>query len=86
MLSPGERAILIRSCHDHDVAFCHDCATSYRVHRLAADRFGGKTELCPQCRADLSDSIREHLRSCRLVAAAEAKAELEKRQAPPASC
>lgn len=69
MLSPGERAILIRCCHAHDVACCHDCARSYRVHRLGTDWFRGKTELCPQCRTDLSDSIRKHLRSCRLVAA-----------------
>src|SRR5437870_8814769 len=68
MLSADERAILIRCCYDHQVAFCPDCASSYRIHGLGADLFRGKTDLCPQCRADLSDSIREHLESCRLVA------------------
>lgn len=68
MLSSTDRAIMIRSCHDHDVAFCDDCARSYRVHRLRVDWYQGKTELCPRCRADLSESIREHLRSCELAA------------------
>jgi hypothetical protein len=67
MLSPDERAILIRCSYDHHVAFCPDCASSYRIDGLGADLFRGKTDLCPQCRADLSDSIREHLESCRLV-------------------
>jgi len=67
MLSSNERAIMIRCCHGHDVAFCHDCARSYGVHRLCADWYRGKTDECPRCRADLSDSIREHLRSCELV-------------------
>src|SRR5438094_3430821 len=56
-------SLLLRS----PVAFCPDCASSYRIHGLGADLFRGKTDLCPQCRADLSDSIREHLESCRLV-------------------
>jgi len=67
MLSSNERAIMIRCCHAHAVAFCHVCDQSYRIQRLGADWFRGKTELCPRCRADLSDSIREHLRSCALV-------------------
>jgi hypothetical protein len=68
VLSSAERVIMIRCCYDHDVAFCGDCARSYQVHRLGADWFHGKTDLCPQCRADLSDSIRLHLRWCKLVA------------------
>jgi len=85
MLSSNERAIMIRCCHAHDVAFCRDCARSYRIHRLGADWLQGRTDLCPRCRADLSDSIREHLRSCDLVTmTAEADAELAQRRAPPA--
>jgi hypothetical protein len=68
MLSSSERAMMIRCCYAHDVAFCHDCAQSFRIQRLGADRLEGKTEICPRCRADLSDSIRDHLRSCEPVA------------------
>ena len=67
-MSSSERAMMIRCCYAHDVAFCHDCAQSYRIQRLGADRLEGKTEICPRCRADLSDSIRDHLRSCEPVA------------------
>jgi hypothetical protein len=68
MLSSSERAMMIRCCYAHDVAFCHGCARSYRVQRLGADWLEGKTEICPRCRGDLSDSIRDHLRSCEPVA------------------
>ena len=68
MLSSSERALMIRYCHAHDVAFCQVCAQTYRIQRLAADRLQGKTELCPHCGADLSGSIRKHLQSCRLAA------------------
>jgi len=68
MLSSNERAIMIRCCHAHNVAFCRACAQSYRIQRLGVDWFQGKADLCPQCRADLTESIRDHLRSCELVA------------------
>ena len=67
-MSSSERALMIRCCYGHAVAFCDDCDRSYRIQHLGADWFRGKTELCPGCHGDLSDSIREHLRSCDLVA------------------
>jgi len=68
MLSSDERAIMIRCCHAHAVAFCQECDRSYRIQHLGTDWFRGRTELCPRCHTDLSASIRAHLLACDLVA------------------
>jgi hypothetical protein len=55
-LSPEERALLFRYCWSHAAAKCIACAKNFRHQELAAD--GHRTNLCPRCRADLTESMR----------------------------
>jgi len=73
MLTPVERALLFRACWDHPVARCPRCAVSFRKVELAAELFAGRSDLCPSCRTDLTDSIREHLISCAMAARLDAQ-------------
>ncbi len=66
-LSPEERALLFRYCWGHAAAKCTACAKSFRYEQLAADLFDHRTNLCPPCRADLTESMRGHLYSCAMV-------------------
>ena len=63
-LTPEERALLFVFCSDHVVARCLACDISYRYTEPAADLFDGRTNLCPGCRADLTENVRGHLFSC----------------------
>jgi hypothetical protein len=59
MLTPDERAALVVYCHDHPVAVCPQCSGSLRVSRIIA-----RSDFCPTCRTDLTDSVRQHLTAC----------------------
>jgi hypothetical protein len=63
-LTPEERALLFVFCADHVVARCLPCDLDFRMTQLAADPFGGRTNLCPRCRKDLTENVRAHLFSC----------------------
>src|SRR6266566_1655970 len=43
--------------------------SSTPIRRRSNDLFSGEEHLCPQCRADLLDSIRIHLYSCSMLPA-----------------
>lgn len=66
-LTEDERALLFRFCKDHIVAECPTCAQSFREQELAADLVASRTHLCPNCRADLIESIRAHLGGCAML-------------------
>jgi hypothetical protein len=63
-LTAEERALLFVFCSDHTAAECVTCKQSFRVIQLGSDMLGGRTNLCPQCRTDLTESVRAHLFSC----------------------
>jgi len=64
-----ERVLLFRHCWDHPVAECARCVRPLRQEELASDFLGTKTHLCPQCHADLTESIRTHLYACTMLPA-----------------
>jgi len=66
-LGPEERALLFRYCWGHAAAMCTACAKNFRHQELAADLFGHGTNLCPSCRADLTESMRGHIYSCAML-------------------
>ena len=66
-VSPEERALLFRHCFDHVVAECAPCAQSYRQLELGSDLLTNRVHLCPNCRADLTESVRAHLYSCEML-------------------
>lgn len=68
-LTPEERALLFVYCSDHYVAHCLGCDIRFRIAELAADPLFGRTNLCPRCRRDLTESARAHLYSCALLPA-----------------
>ena len=65
VLSTEERALLFLHCGDHTVE-CAPCASSFRLSELGSD-LRGRTNLCPQCRQDLTDGVRAHLYKCDMV-------------------
>ena len=46
---------------------CTACAKNFRHQELAADLVGHRTNLCPHCRADLTETMRGHLYSCAML-------------------
>src|SRR5215468_10268963 len=68
-LTPEERALLFVYCSDHEVAKCVPCDLQFRMMKLAADPLGGRANLCPRCRTDLTASLRAHVFSCPLLPA-----------------
>jgi hypothetical protein len=68
-VSHAERALLFRYCWNHEVARCPACAKSFRREELAADLLEHRSNLCPRCRADLTESVRGHLYSCAMLPA-----------------
>jgi len=66
-LGPEERALLFRYCFDHAVAECPTCGQDFRQQELGADLVGDRSHLCPRCRIDLTDRLREHLYGCTLL-------------------
>ena len=63
-LTHEERALLFRHCFDHAVAECSQCLQDFRQAELASDLIGSRQHLCPRCRADLTEQVREHLYGC----------------------
>src|SRR5262245_61829384 len=63
-LAPEERALLFGYRSAHAVARCRPCDPDFRMTQLAADLFDGRTNLCPRCRADLTENVRGHLFPC----------------------
>jgi hypothetical protein len=68
-LTPEERTLLFIYCSDHHVAKCLPCGLQFEMLKLAADPLGGRTNLCPRCRTDLTASVRAHLFSCSVLPA-----------------
>jgi hypothetical protein len=63
-LTPEERALLFVYCSTHAVAKCIACGLSFRFAELAADVLGGRSNICPRCRHDLTENARAHLFGC----------------------
>ena len=69
-LSHEERAILFKYCSGHAVAECPPCTQTFRQQQLGSDLLGNRAHLCPRCRADLTENMREHLYACAMLPAA----------------
>src|SRR5215510_8380813 len=67
MLTTEERALLFIYCSGHAVAYCLGCDRHFRMAELAADTLGGRTNLCPRCRKDLTESARAHVYICAML-------------------
>jgi hypothetical protein len=68
VLIPEERALIFVYCAGHVVARCPACDVSYRYNELAADILaGGRTNMCPRCRQDLTETVRAHLFRCAML-------------------
>ena len=66
-LTADERHLLFVYCWDHIVAKCLSCDLTYRMTELAADPLGSRTNMCPQCRKDLTENVRAHLYRCAML-------------------
>ena len=66
-LTSAERQLIYVYCFDHVVAECLACNVTYRWQQLSADATTGRTNMCPRCRQDLTDSIRAHLYGCAMA-------------------
>src|SRR5262249_31167555 len=53
----------------HAAAYCLGCDRHFRLSELAADMIGGRSNLCPKCRKDLTPSTRAHLFGCAVLPA-----------------
>jgi len=69
MLTAEERALLFVYCSGHASAYCLDCDLRFRMTELAADALGNRTNLCPRCRKDLTQSARGHVYICAMLPA-----------------
>ena len=67
VLTPEERSLLFVYCFDHVVARCSDCGLDFRMTELGSDLGGSRTNLCPKCRADLTERVRVHLYGCAML-------------------
>ena len=66
-LSPEEHVLLSVYCWDHAVAQCAGCAQSFRQQEFGANPFDSRAYGCCHCGADLTESIRAHLRACAML-------------------
>jgi hypothetical protein len=67
-LTAEERSLVFVYCSAHAVAQCLSCGLSFRFGELAADTLGGgRTNLCPRCRKDLTENVRGHLYGCAML-------------------
>jgi len=68
VLTPEERALVFVYCSNHVVTYCVLCDRKYRFTELGADVFGGcRTNVCPRCRTDLTEQVRDHLFRCAML-------------------
>jgi len=70
MLTPDERAVLFSYCLGHAVAECLACACLFHLGQLTADY------VCPQCRRDLTETVRAHVYRC-VILPAEIRVKME---------
>lgn len=63
-LTAEERTLLFVFCSDHAVAYCVSCGLSFRLMELGADSVAARTNLCPRCRRDLTETARAHIFRC----------------------
>ena len=63
-LTPEERHLLFVYCSEHVVAECLPCGLKFRMGELGADPLSSRSNTCPRCRADLTESARTHLYGC----------------------
>lgn len=68
-LSHEERALLFTYCFEHVVATCPTCRQEFRQYELASDMTGDRKHLCPRCRIDLTERLRDHLYDCTMLPA-----------------
>jgi len=66
-LTPEERALIFLYCAGHVVAYCVTCSEKYGFTQLASDLLGGRTNMCPRCRHDLTEQVRAHLFGCTML-------------------
>src|SRR5215471_18165828 len=57
------RSLLYVMCPDHPVALCETCRRTYTPEQLGTE-IGSGCYLCPQCGADLRESVVAHARTC----------------------
>lgn len=69
-LTAEERALLFVYCAGHAIAHCLGCDIRFRMTELASDMIDARrTNLCPRCRRDLTESARAHLYGCAMLPA-----------------
>jgi hypothetical protein len=66
-LTPEERHLLFVYCSEHVVAECLPCALKFRMAELGADPLSTRSNTCPRCRTDLTESVRTHLYGCGIL-------------------
>jgi hypothetical protein len=66
-LTPEERHLLFVYCSDHVVAECVACRLKFRLTELGADPLSTRSNTCPRCRTDLTESARIHLYGCAML-------------------
>jgi len=66
-LSPVELRLLFQHCFDHAVAECASCSQAFRQTELGSDLLSHRTNLCPRCRVDLTDRLRQHVVTCTML-------------------
>ena len=68
VLTAEERTLLFIYCREHQVAECVCCAGRFHLREVASlNSFGVRTDRCPGCHTDLTDSIRAHLYGCAML-------------------
>jgi len=65
MMTTEESDLLFAYCYAHPVAYCLGCDLRFRLAELAA--VGGRTNLCPRCRRDLTQGARAHVYGCAML-------------------
>ena len=65
----AEREVLYLCCMSHPVARCARCREDVTGAQVGADLVGGRRDLCPSCRTDLTDALRLHVLACEAVRA-----------------
>src|SRR5262249_37486228 len=66
-LSHEERALLFKYCFGHAVATCPTCTQEFRQSELGSDLLGNRSHLCPCCRIDLMEQVRQHVYICTVL-------------------
>jgi hypothetical protein len=70
VLSAEEWALLFTYCRNHPVAECVRCTAKFQLREVVSlNQFGIRSNGCPWCHTDLTDSVRAHLYSCAMLPA-----------------